>query len=150
MKVSGFSHVTINVQNLERSLRFYLDILNMKLIHKGRSDAYLEWGEAWICLIERKNVHEVDQELTQIRIAQSKRSCPETSSQSQIGVDHIAFYIEEKYFDEAVKTLKDHAVPITRGPVKRGQGWTINFLDPDGTELELHTSTLQERMEVWI
>jgi catechol 2,3-dioxygenase-like lactoylglutathione lyase family enzyme len=32
MNVQGFSHVTINVKDLARSLRFYVDILNMKLV----------------------------------------------------------------------------------------------------------------------
>lgn len=26
---------------------------------------------------------------------------------------------------------------------------TVNFLDPDGTELELHTGDLRGRVEVW-
>jgi len=40
-------------------------------------------------------------------------------------------------------------VPIVRGPVRRGPGWSINFLDLDGTQLELHTSTLAARMATW-
>ncbi len=49
----------------------------------------------------------------------------------------------------AVHVLQENEVRIVRGPVQRGQGWSINFLDPDGTQLELHTSTLEERMKVW-
>ncbi|MCY0888734.1 MAG: GNAT family N-acetyltransferase, partial [Alicyclobacillaceae bacterium] len=49
----GFSHVTINVSDLERSIAFYVGTLGMKLVHRARQDAYLEWGEAWICLQER-------------------------------------------------------------------------------------------------
>lgn len=101
----------------------------MKLINQGKKDAYLEWGSAWICLQER----------------------PEYlfQQQKQIGVDHVAFYILEGHFDSAVKSLNEQQVPIVRGPEKRGRGWSINFLDPDGTQLELHTSTLSERMNVW-
>jgi hypothetical protein len=36
-----------------------------------------------------------------------------------------------------------------RNPVERGGGMTVNFLDPDGTELELHTGDLRRRVEVW-
>ena len=52
MNVSGFNHVTFGVSNLENSLAFYMDILGMRLIHRGRKDAYLEWGTAWVCLVE--------------------------------------------------------------------------------------------------
>jgi len=129
MNVQGFSHLTINVKLLQTALDFYINILGMKLRHLGKTDAYLEWGSAWICLIER-----VDYEIIKNK---------------HIGADHIAFYISEDDFNNAVEILKENQVSIVRGPVKRGVGWSINFLDPDGTELELHTSTLNERMEVW-
>jgi catechol 2,3-dioxygenase-like lactoylglutathione lyase family enzyme len=128
MKVQGFSHVTINVKDLVRSLRFYVDVLGMKLVHRGRKDAYLEWGNAWICLQERPDMAE---------------------QRPQIGVDHVAFFIDEQDFAEAVKQLKANDVTIVREPIRRGRGLSVNFLDPDGTQLELHTSTLAERMKVW-
>lgn len=130
MKVQGFSHVTINVRDLERSINFYTGILGLNMRHRGNKDAYLEWGSAWICLIERDRCSEHTEE--------------------QAGVDHVAFYIPEEHFDEAVKSLQDNHVKIVREAIKRGTGWSINFLDPDGTQLELHTSNLEERMKVWI
>lgn len=128
MKVQGFSHVTINVKDLARSLRFYVDVLGMELVHRGRKDAYLEWGTAWICLQERPDMAE---------------------QRPQIGVDHVAFFIDEQDFAEAVEQLKANNVTIVREPIRRGRGLSVNFLDPDGTQLELHTSTLAERMKVW-
>ncbi len=44
MRVTGFNHVTIRVSDLQTALRFYRDTLGMKLVHLGRSDAYLEWA----------------------------------------------------------------------------------------------------------
>jgi catechol 2,3-dioxygenase-like lactoylglutathione lyase family enzyme len=129
MNVQGFSHVTLRVRDLQRSLDFYRDKLGMKVVHIGRKDAYLEWGEAWVCIMEKRD------------------DPPQTLK--TLGVDHIAFFIPPSYFDEAVQRLKEHGITIVRGPLKRGTGWSVNFLDPDGTELELHTSTLQERMTVW-
>lgn len=130
MKVTGFNHVTILVSNLQASLPFYTEVLQMKLIHLGRVDCYLEWGNAWVCLIQKEQL---------------------TSSQKGIaaGVDHVAFSIKEEDFDEAITILHKHNVTIVRGPVERGLGRSINFLDPDGTELELYTSSLHRRMQVW-
>ncbi|RUT28042.1 glutathione transferase [Paenibacillus zeisoli] len=130
MKVLGFSHITLNVSNLERSLDFYCNSLKMKLRHKGKTDAYLEWGTAWICLIQGNNLGSLEQ--------------------GNAGLDHVAFYISEEDFQEAVEQIKKLNITIVRGPVQRGRGWSINFLDPDGIELELHTSNLDERMKVWI
>ncbi|MHB1957253.1 VOC family protein [Alicyclobacillus sp. ALC3] len=127
-ETKGFSHVTINVSNLEPSLRFYTGTLGMKLVHQGRQDAYLEWGTAWICLQERPEL---------------------MSQQFQLGVDHVALYVTPAEFHSMVELLLEANTPIVRGPVERGGGWIVNFLDPDGTQLEFHTGTLTERMKVW-
>lgn len=129
MKVQGFNHITFNVKDLNKSLDFHQNILGMKVRHRGRSDAYMEWGDAWICIVERTGYpHETIK---------------------HIGIDHVAFYISETDFDEALEILKENEVEIVRGPIKRGVGRSVNFLDPDGNEIELHTSTLEERMKVW-
>jgi len=128
--VTGFNHVTLKVNDLAQSLPFYLDVLGMKLVHRGLSDVYLEWGTAWICLLQRPNA------------PLGAKSC--TS-----GMDHLAFSIAEADFPAAVVRLQQEGVPIVRGPICRGGGWSINFLDPDGIELELFTGTLAERMKVW-
>lgn len=124
MEVSGFSHVTIAVRDLPVALRFYADLLGMRLVHRGEHDAYLEWGSAWLCLQEQ----------------------PDTCPNRQGGVDHVAFHIAEDAFPAAIALLQAAQVPIIRGPIPRGPGWSINFLDLDGTQLELHTSTLATRM----
>ncbi|KPV60023.1 glutathione transferase [Paenibacillus sp. A3] len=128
MKAIGFNHVTIRVSNLPKSLLFYESLLGMKLVHRGRLDVYLEWGSAWVCLIER--------------------SC-ESSEKPGYGVDHIAFSIAEEDFHDAACKLQQAGIPIVRGPLERGGGDSINFLDPDGTELELFTGSLAERMKGW-
>lgn len=128
MNIKGFSHITINVSSLTTALPFYEEILKMRVAHRGTHDAYLEWGDAWICL-------------------QDGGVRPTVSCRT--GVDHVAFYIDAIDFPMALERLRQAQVPVVRGPLQRGLGWSINFLDPDGTQLELHTSTLAERMTVW-
>lgn len=134
MKVTGFNHLTLRIRDLERSIVFYTGVLGLKLVHRGRTDAYLEWGTAWICLLQTDRVP----------AAQTA-----DGTEPKAGFDHIAFTINEAEFERAADELKEAGVTIVRGPVKRGQGWSVNFLDPDGIELELHTSSLAERMRVW-
>ncbi|CAH0346016.1 Metallothiol transferase FosB [Bacillus sp. CECT 9360] len=75
---------------------------------------------------------------------------PEKAEQSDsLGVDHVAFFIDEAEFDQAARHLQNNGIRIIRGPEKRGIGSSVYFRDPDGTQLELHTSTLAERMTVW-
>ncbi|KYQ87179.1 glutathione transferase [Thermoactinomyces sp. AS95] len=128
MNVSGFNHLTLRVRNLEQSLRFYCGLLGMKLVHKGRKDVYLEWGNAWICLLERLE---------------------ESSAASGPGMDHVAFTIREPDFFHAVSLLKKNQVEMVREPVFRGGGWSVQFKDPDGIVLELFTGNLEKRMIHW-
>jgi catechol 2,3-dioxygenase-like lactoylglutathione lyase family enzyme len=128
--VTGFNHATVRVADLERSLRFYRDTLGMRPAYVGPGEAHLEWGSAWVCLLEG---------------AEPGAAVPEAAPR----LDHLAFAISERDFDAAVEVLRAAGVRIVRGPVERGGGMTVNFLDPDGTELELHTGDLRRRLEVW-
>lgn len=84
MKVTGFSHVTIDVRDLPASLLFYVDLLGMRLVHRGEHDVYLEWGAAWLCLQERE---------------QENDAAP--GQEPTWGVDHVAFHIDQADFDAA-------------------------------------------------
>jgi catechol 2,3-dioxygenase-like lactoylglutathione lyase family enzyme len=129
MNITGFNHVTMVVSNLEVSLHFYEEVLGLKKVHQGDTDAYLEWGDAWICLMERK-----------VESGEKHRAT---------GVDHVAFSIAASDFDDAIDHLMQHEVSIVRGPLARGGGHVVNFLDPDGIQLELNTSDLKTRMKDW-
>lgn len=128
MRVRGFNHVAINVSDLDRALRFYRDVLGMDLVRQGERSAHLDWGGAWVCLISRSGAKDL---------------------RGKAGVDHVAFSIGERDFDAAVDALREGGVRIVREPVVRGGGRSVNFLDPDGTQLELHTGDLAGRMEAW-
>lgn len=129
MRVTGFSHITLQVSNLEQSLRFYCEKLQMKLVHQGRADAYLGWGSAWICLLERPEIFPIELERQYFH--------------------HCAFYMNEEDFDRAVELLRKKEITIVKGPILRGGGKSIYFHDPDKIMLELHTSTLHQRMSNW-
>jgi catechol 2,3-dioxygenase-like lactoylglutathione lyase family enzyme len=129
MDVSGFNHLTLNVRQLTSALNFYLNKLGVTVIHKGKHDAYLEWGGAWLCLQERPTF--------------------QAPAHEHIGFDLVAFSINEGAFDEAVAELRAAGITIEKGPIVRGIGRSVYFRDMDGNLLELHTSYLHERMTVW-
>ncbi|AIG27681.1 VOC family protein [Brevibacillus laterosporus] len=43
--VIGFSHITLQVSNLEQSLRFYCEKLQMKMVHQGENRCILGMGK---------------------------------------------------------------------------------------------------------
>ncbi|TCP58170.1 metallothiol transferase [Tumebacillus sp. BK434] len=126
-ETKGLNHITIFVENFDRTLYFYKEILRMRVVHQGGHYAYLESGATWICLS--------GEEIGQAR-------------PSRLEQLHLALTVDDADFEQAVQHLRDHNVPIVRGPVARGVGKTVNFLDPDGVEWEFHTSNLAERMRV--
>lgn len=125
--VNGLNHITIFVQDLERSLQFYTEVLRMHVVRKGDGYAYLEAGSTWFCISQQAK----------------DRLQPE-----QFGVHHMALSVDPADFDEALAHLRSHNVTIVREPITRGVGKTVNFLDPDGLQWEFHTSNLAERMTV--
>ncbi|WP_425589847.1 VOC family protein [Fictibacillus fluitans] len=127
--ILGINHLTLTVNSLMRSLSFYVDVLGAVLVHRGRTDAYIEWGPVWICLLERGEANRAEA--------------------GRAGMDHVAFTISDSDFDHAVEALKAHSVRMIRGPVARGDGRCVNFLDPDGIQLELNTGSLSGRMKDW-
>lgn len=129
IEVKGINHITIKVSNLSRAIHFYENILGAKIVHKGNTDVYLDIGGVWLCLLE------------------IKKAIP--AQKDQVGVDHFAFTVTEESFPKAAAFLKEKHAEITRGPIERGGGWTISFMDPDGNEIELYTGSLYERMKNW-
>lgn len=125
--VNGLNHITLFVEDLERSLQFYTEVLLMQLIRKGDDYAYLESGTTWICISQQAK---------------------DPLRPEQLGVHHMALSIDPADFDEALEHLRKYHVKIVREPITRGIGKAVNFLDPDGVQWEFHTSNLAERMTV--
>ncbi|MGL6339274.1 MAG: VOC family protein [Waterburya sp.] len=57
--------------------------------------------------------------------------------------NHLAFDIDPKLFDEAVKTLKDHQIPIASDVVTRPTGKGFYIYDPDGFIVEIRCDPLE-------
>ncbi len=126
-ETNGLNHITIFVSDFERSLRFYTEILRMRVVHTGERYAYLESGSTWFCISGEPIGQSRPRQLEQL---------------------HLALTVAEDDFECAVQHLRDHQVRIVREPLARGVGRSVNFLDPDGIEWEFHTSNLPARMSV--
>lgn len=118
--ILGLNHITIAVRDLERSLKFYTETLGFAAHVKWDSGAYLSVGELWFCL-------SLDE------------PCPKPD------YTHIAFNIESKDFEAFTGRVISSGVEIWKN--NKSEGQSIYLLDPDGHKLEIHSGSLQSRLE---
>ncbi len=115
----GLNHITIAVSDLDRSLRFYTDILGVQGHVRWDSGAYLSLGSVWICLSIDKAAPAQD-------------------------YSHIAFDIAESDFLPFAEKLRQAGG--TEWKQNSSEGQSIYFLDPDGHQFEAHSGSLQSRL----
>ena len=117
----GLNHITFAVQDVERSLAFYRDVLGCELHARWDGGAYVTIGYCWLCL-----------------------SLDPSSSPSK-GYSHIAFSIEAQSFFSFQQTLTEQGVEIWKENASEGD--SVYFVDPDGHRLEAHVGDLESRLE---
>jgi len=119
-----FLHTMIRVKDIDASLKFYTEVLNMKLDHKKRLE------DCWLYFLE-------DEEKTaQIELTYNDET-PESGYENGTGFGHFAFLV--KSLDDFTKKLNDLGYKYLREPFDlNGKGTKIAFVqDPDGNEIEM-------------
>ena len=121
--ISGVSHITFSVRNLETSFHFYKEVLGFEPAARWYKGAYFKAGSDWICLT-------LD---------------AETRTASLPEYTHTAFAVSLADFPILVERLRTAGALCWQQ--NRSPGESFYFLDPDGHKLEIHTSTLSARLE---
>ena len=152
MVTKGVSHIAIGVRDMDKSLRFYRDLLGFQVVrdeiqktrgtvlpalykdpHEERRAVTLYWKrgkeEAFIVLSEHTD----------------KPVSGEAIKLDQIGVHHFAFWVDD--LQETYEKVKAAAAPIVLPPTvfdtvaygepPGGKVMTTLFRDPDGTVIQL-------------
>ncbi|EAC4429493.1 FosX/FosE/FosI family fosfomycin resistance thiol transferase [Listeria monocytogenes] len=128
--ISGLSHITLIVKDLNKTTAFLQNIFNAEEIYSSGDKTFSLSKEKffliaglWICIMEGDSL----QERT---------------------YNHIAFQIqsEEVYeYTERIKALGVEMKP--ERPRVQGEGRSIYFYDFDNHLFELHAGTLEERLK---
>ena len=121
--ITGVNHITLAVCDIERSFRFYRDILGFKPLVKWNQGAYFLIGEEesfWFCLNVDKN------------------------RQPSPCYTHYAFSVPEGEFDNMVESITRVAVPMFKENTSPGK--SFYFPDPDGHKLEIHVGNWKDRV----
>jgi catechol 2,3-dioxygenase-like lactoylglutathione lyase family enzyme len=125
--ISGISHITFIVKDLQRTALFFEKIFDAKEVYSSSTVKYFLINDLWIAL--------------------NKGEPP-----SERSYNHIAFQITEIEFDSYVARIKEVGAEIRSDRLIRiaGEGRSIYFYDFDNHLFELHTGTLPERLESYL
>ena len=119
-----FLHTMVRVKDIEKSLAFYTDVLNMKLDHKKRLE------DCWLYFL-------TDEENTcQIELTYNDET-PDGGYELGSGFGHFAFSVDS--LDEFTEKINKLGYSYLYPPFDlNGKGSKIDFInDPDGYEIEL-------------
>lgn len=136
IRIIDVAHVMFNVTDLERSLKFYRDLLGFKV-----SGQY-EGGVVWLNMGQYREGHNLA--FHDIGLYKVPNPAPE-NARKVVGLNHAAFRLRTpEEVDQAAEVLKAHGVKILKGPLthKEDNDRYLYFEDPDGNVLELVASTL--------
>ena len=135
MQLKEIGHVLLRVLDLERSKKFYSEVLGFHVLEEDPAH-----GGTFMALPGQS--HSID--LFQVKDA----AAAERQTPGVRGLGHIAFRVEsEDALKEAHAALREHGVEITR-TIDHVSQKSVYFEDPDGNTLEIYYE-LPEALEMF-
>ena len=123
IKVLGIDHIAISVKNLHEALKFYTEVLGLKITDREYSkpgvEYFLDCGSSLIGLIQGDLKGETH-----------------FFADGGLGANHVSFRVPKGDFDRVVEEVRSRGLTITFMK-KREKSWSLYFLDPDGNKLEI-------------
>jgi catechol 2,3-dioxygenase-like lactoylglutathione lyase family enzyme len=114
LSVTGIDHVVLHVNDLQRSKRFYVDLLGFEVAHEGGSNSFLRCGTQQVALFERKDA----------------------DLHAGAEMNHMALRLADGGYDDVKAILEAENITVSGRP---GDDHCIYFDDPDGHRLQLLT-----------
>lgn len=136
IRITGLAHVNINVTDLEKSEKFYTELLGLKV--SARAEGQIVW-------MNYGEYREDERQLAYHDIALYK--VPHKVSpdyRKTAGMNHVAFRLATpEDVDRAAVFLKENGVKILKGPDthKEDLDHYLYLEDPDGNVIELVSNT---------
>lgn len=127
IRTKGIYHMGIPVNDMDRAVKFYTEVLGMTVAKLNRDDmgdrlnrADLRSGDDMVVLFQRPDPIEKD-------------------ALKENGATHQAFIVDQEDFELAVKKMKERGVKLHTIPtVDRESGRGLYFFDSEGNLLQLY------------
>ena len=113
IQASGLDHVVLHVNDVQRSEKFYIEILGMTAYRENDRQVFLHAGHQGVALFKRED-----------------GTAPTTGSD----LNHLALNVASGTCEELKAELQQHGVAVSGRP---GDDHCIYFQDPDGHRLQL-------------
>ena len=113
IKASGVDHVVLHVDDVERSKKFYTEILGMTVYREDDGQVFLHAGQQGIALFRKPG------------------NAPLVAGQD---LNHLALNVATGTYETLKAELEQRGVPVSGRP---GDDRCIYFRDPDGHRLQL-------------
>ncbi len=120
IKTQGVVHFSLPVTDLERSARFYNELLGMKIVNKTPRMVFLKCGDDFLILANGNAPLKYD-----------------TDKNTPV---HHAFKVAAEDFEPALECLRKNGVEVFNVETRQQGvflGPQAHFLDPDGNKLEI-------------
>jgi catechol 2,3-dioxygenase-like lactoylglutathione lyase family enzyme len=129
MLLTGINHLAFITEDLEKTIRFYRDLLGMKLVagigHDGYRHYFLNCGNTLVAFFEYEGASPM------------KRKFPGKKTSEPMGFDHVSFTIGSREELFHLKDKLEAAGVEVHGAVDHGIIWSIYFFDPNNIPLEV-------------
>jgi len=130
--IERLSHITFVVRDLARMSRFLTHIFDARVIYSSgeknfsiSNEKFFLINGLWFAIMEGAPLAEKT-------------------------YNHVAFKVSEADFEKYVKRVRSLGVEIIKGRDRMGgEGKSIYFYDYDNHLFELHTGTLEKRLEAY-
>lgn len=123
MKLTKVDHVAYITPDMEGTIRFYRDLLGMKLVagvgHQGFRHYFFQIGDALVAFFHYDIAKPMEYD-----------KFHGTPTDKPIGFDHISFTVDSREDLFAMKDMLEAAEIEVHGAVDHGIFWSIYFFDP--------------------
>ena len=107
--VLGIEEIVIEVEDLDRAVAFYQDVVGLKLRSRGPQEAWFKVGDQWLAVFEK--------------------------GREGIG-PHFAFRIDAENAERVRQDVEARGIPVETLDFSGGP--SVYVRDPDGNKIELH------------